>query len=85
MTLTYVAKVGLITQKTSVSTQKIDGLPLEIHDMASAKFLIQDGLEMIRFFERIFMLVDTNIELILRMPFLSFCNVDVQFRVEKVI
>ncbi len=44
MTLAYAAKLGLTTRKTSVGTQKIDGLPLETHGITSAKFLLQDSL-----------------------------------------
>ncbi len=43
MTLAYAAKLGLITQKTSVKAQKIDGLPLKTHGMTSARFSIQNS------------------------------------------
>lgn len=74
MTSAYVAKVGLITWKTSVGAQKIDGLLLKIYDMASTKFSIQNSLEKIWFFEEIFLLVNTSIEVILEMLFLTFSN-----------
>lgn len=38
MTLTYAAKLGFTTWKTSVKAQKIDDLPLETYGMASAIF-----------------------------------------------
>ncbi len=47
MTLAYIAKLGLITQKTNVGAQKIDFSPLETHGIASARFLLQDSLGMI--------------------------------------
>ncbi len=40
MTPAYAAKLGLTTRKTSVGAQKIDGSPLETHDMTLAKFLL---------------------------------------------
>ncbi len=40
----FVAKLGFTTQKTSVGDQKIDGLPLETHGMASARFSLPDSL-----------------------------------------
>ncbi len=44
MTPAYTAELGLITQKTSVRAQKIDGLPLETYGMASARFSLQNSL-----------------------------------------
>ncbi len=79
MTLVYVAKLGLTTRKTSLEAQKIDGSPLETHGMTSAKFLLQDSLGRVWFFELTFLLADTNIEVVLGMPFLSLSNIDVEF------
>ncbi len=47
--------------------------------MASARFLIQDSLGKVRFFEETFLLADTSIEVVLGMPFLSLSNVNVEF------
>lgn len=47
--------------------------------MVLASFFLQDSLKKIRFFEKTFLLVDTNIKVILRMLFLSFNNIDVKF------
>lgn len=38
MTLPYAAKLGFITQKTSIKAQKIDGSIMETYDMALASF-----------------------------------------------
>ncbi len=83
MTPTYTAKLGLTTGKTSVGAQKIDGLPLETHDMASARFSLQDSLEKVSFFEETFLLADTSIEIVLGMLFLAFSNANFQFGTEK--
>ncbi len=38
ITPAYIAKLGLITQKTSVEVSKIDGSPLETYGIALASF-----------------------------------------------
>lgn len=40
MTPAYLAKLGLITQKTDISTQIINGLALDIYEMVIVDFLI---------------------------------------------
>ncbi len=86
MTLAYVAKLGLTTWKTSVRVQKIDGLPLETYSMASASFSLQDSWRRVWFFEETFLLADTNMEVVLGMPFLSLNNANVKFaKLEKLI
>ncbi len=79
MTLAYTVKLGLITQKTNVRAQKIDGSSLETHSMTSAKFSLQDSLGWVLFFEETFLLADTNMEVVLRMSFLSLSNADIEF------
>ena len=36
----YVAELGLVTQKTSIRAQKIDGLPLKTYSMALTRFSV---------------------------------------------
>lgn len=79
MTLVYIVKLELITWMTSVEAQKTDGLLLEIYDMTLAKFLLQDNLEKVWFFKRIFLLPNTNIEIVLGILFLSLSNADINF------
>ncbi len=79
MTPAYTAKLGLTTRKTSVGAQKIDGSPLETHGMASARFLLQDSLGRVRFFEETFLLANISMKVVLGMPFLSFSNANVEF------
>ncbi len=79
MTPAYAKELGLTIQNTSVGAQKIDCLLLETYGMASARFSIQDSLGRVWFFEETFLLADTSMEMVLRMPFLSFSNVDVEF------
>ena len=79
MILAYIAELGFTTQKTSVGAQKIDGLLLETYGMASTRFLVQDSLKKVWFFEETFLLADTSMKLVLKMPFLFFSNTDVKF------
>ena len=79
MNPTYAAKLGLVTQKTDVSAQKIDGLTLVIYGMVLAGFQVQDKLGKVQFFEKTFLLADTSMELVLRMLFLTFSYADVRF------
>lgn len=62
-------KLGFTTWKTSAKAQKIDGLLLKIYSMTSAKFLLWDSLEKVWFFEKIFLLANTNMEMVLKIPF----------------
>ncbi len=78
MTPAYAVKLGLTTRKISVGAQKIDGSPLETHDMTSAKFSLQDSLRRVRFF-KIFLLTNTRMEVVLGIPFLFVSNTDVEF------
>ncbi len=79
MTLAFAAKLGLRARPTNVGAQKIDGSPLEIHDMALTRFSIQDSLERVRFFEETFLLADTSMVVVLRMSFLSISNANIEF------
>ncbi len=47
--------------------------------MALASFSLQDSLRRIRFFEEIFLLANTSMEVVLGMPFLSLSNADIEF------
>ncbi len=79
MTPAYTTKLGFSARKTSMGVQKIDGLLLETYGMASASFSLLYSLGRVRFFEEIFLLPNTNMEVFLKMPFLSFNNADVEF------
>lgn len=60
ITLIYIAKLGFVTQKTSIGAQKVDNLELETHGIVLARFLFQNNLEKVQFFKEIFLL--TNIK-----------------------
>lgn len=79
MTPNNAIKLGFTTQKTSVRSQRINSLPLELYVMVSASFLRQNSLGKIWFFEETFLLANTSMEVILEIPFLSFSNIDIEF------
>ena len=65
MTPAYIAKLGLIIQKTDVCA------------MVIAEFSVQDKFGKVQFFEETFLLADTSTEVVLEMFFLTFSNADV--------
>lgn len=85
MTPAYAVKLGLISKKISVKTQKIDGLSFVTYGMALAGFFLQNYLRRIWFFNKTFLLVNTNIEVVLRMFFILLNNRDFQFDIRKFI
>ena len=78
MNPTYTAKLGLVTWKTDVGAQKIDGSTLVTYGMVLAGFSVQDKLGRVWFFEETFLLADTSMEVVLGMPFLTLPDADMQ-------
>ena len=79
MTTAYAKKLGLWTWKTDVGAQKIVGSSLNTFGMIIASFQILDKQNRTQFFQEIFLLADTTMEVVLGMPFLTFSNIDIQF------
>lgn len=52
----------------------------ETYDIILASFSIKYSLENIWFFEEIFLLADTNIEVVMKMSFLTFNNIETEFK-----
>lgn len=83
MTLSYLAKIGFVTQKINVNTQKINGSILLTYGIIIAKFLPQNKLKRLQFFEKTFLLVDTNIEAVFEILFCILNNVTIIFLSQK--
>lgn len=79
ITPVYIAKLGLTTQKITVGAQKIDGLVQETYSIVLARFLLQDSLERVWFFEETSMLIDTSLKVVSKIPFFSFSKAVVEF------
>ena len=78
----YVSKLGFQVHRTDIRAQKIDSSTLETFRMVLASFQVEDKLRRIRFFQETFLLADISTEVVLRMPFITLSNADIQF-VEK--
>lgn len=77
------SRFGISTQQTDIGAQKIDDSALTRYDMTIARFSVQNKLDKIRFFKGIFLLADTSMKAVLKMPFLTFSNTDIQFDTES--
>lgn len=73
----YAAKLYLNTCFTNIGAQKIDDFTLETFGIVLASFKIKDKLGKYRFFKELFLLTETNIEVILKIPFLIFSNTNI--------
>lgn len=71
MNSAYVLKLCFIIQKIDVSAQKIDGSVFIIYRMVIVGFSLHDKLDRVWFFEEIFLLANSNIEVVLKRVFLA--------------
>lgn len=74
MILGFTAKIVFSPKSTNFGTQKIDGWLLKTYGMISIGFLIQDSFKRVWYFKKTFLLADTNMKMVLKMPFLSLSN-----------
>ncbi len=80
MSQTFAQQLGLKIRKTNVRAQKIDGTTLETYKMVVFTFSVSDKDRRERFFEESFLLADVSPDIVLRMPFLTLSNADVDFQ-----
>ena len=83
MTPGYASKLGLKVRPTDVEAQKIDSSTLKMFGMVLASFQVENKLERPRFFQKTFLLADLSMEVVLRMPFLTLSNANIQFAQKK--
>lgn len=74
MTPAYAKKLGLPTREINVGAQKINRSNLATHGMAIPGFQVSNKLGRACFFQEIFLLADTSVDLVLEMLFLTFSN-----------
>lgn len=79
MTLAYVTKLDFTTQKTIVKVQIIYDFLLNTYGITLTMFLLQNSFKKVQFFEKIFLLTNTRIEVILEIVFFFFSNADIIF------
>lgn len=75
----YTVKLDLKVQLTNVGTQNINGSNHYIFKIAMTGFQINDKLRTLWFFQKTFLMANTNIKMILRMFFRPFSNEDILF------
>lgn len=77
MTQAYAKQIGPQICQINVRVQKIDGSSLETFGIVIISFEIVDKFRRARFFQVIFLLAKINIEVILRISFLTSRNMDI--------
>ena len=77
MTSAYMANPGLKLRVTNIVAQKIARFSLVTYSMVIAAFQVVDKLNCSQIFQKIFLLADISMELILGMPFLILSSIDV--------
>lgn len=76
---TYILKFGFKVYCTNIGAQKINSSIFEIFKMVPTSFQIKDKLEKTQFFQKMFLLTDFNIEIMLKMLYLTLSNADMSF------
>lgn len=79
------AKLGLKILSTNIRAQKINGSIFQTFEIVLASFQVMDKLRKTRFFQKIFLLTDTSIKVILNIIFPTFSNIDILFVKQKLI
>lgn len=77
--LAYVNKLSLQIQKINIGAPKINESSLDIFEIVIVSFQAQDKLGNARFFQEVFLVADTKIDIVFRIPFLTFNNADIWF------
>lgn len=77
--LDFIKELGLYTQDTDIETKKIDGSRLEIFGMIIISLLIKIKIEIFRFLEKTFILINIGMSVALRMPLFTLSNEKVNF------
>lgn len=79
MTLVCIAVLELKICLIDIGAQKIDESTLSIYKMVLASFQIEDKKERLCFFQKTLLLADTIIKMILKMLFLVFSKIKINF------
>ena len=79
----YITKLGLRIRKIGVSAQKINRSHLDTFEIVIVDCLVKNKFERIRFFQKIFLLANISLEIVLKMLFLTFSKADIWFAEQK--
>lgn len=72
-------KLSFTSKSTNIDIQNVDKLALKIYEMTITEFSIKDKLRKIQFFKKTFLLADTSMKLVLRIPFFLLSKVNINF------
>ena len=75
----FAERLGLVVQATNVGAQKIEGTNLEIYGMMVVVFSVTDQADMVKFFEKTFLVANVSLDVVLGMAFFTLSGVDVDF------
>ena len=81
----YSKKLGLRIRQTNVGALKTDGSHLKTFGMVIASFLLQNKLKKVQFYQKTFLIADTQIAIVLRMLFLTLNNADIWFAEQRLV
>ena len=81
--LTFIKKLDFAIRFTNVSIQKIDNIIFEIYKMKIAVFSVIDQAEKIKFFKKIFLIVNISPNVVFKIPFFTLNNSNVNFLKRK--
>ncbi len=79
----FAHQLGFKIRKTNVGAQKIDGTILETYRIVVSTFFVLDKNDKERFFEVSFLLANIKPDIVLKMPFLTMSNIDVDFQARE--
>lgn len=72
-------------RKLNVKVQKIDDSALQTFEIVIIDFQIKDKIGKLWYFQEIFLVANTKVEIILSMPFLKFNNTSMSFKEKTLI
>ena len=79
ITSEYASKLGLKICFIDVKAQKIDNSTLKTFEIVLTSFQVEDKLRKSWFFQKAFLLADFNIEIVVKILFLTFSNANIKF------
>ena len=82
MSQVFIHQLGLTIWKTNIGAQKINGTTLKTYGMVVSIFFVSDKDGRKRFFEESFLLADVKAKIVLKMPFQTMSNTDIDFQAQ---
>ena len=80
MSQAFASQLDFKIRKTNIGAQKIDNTTSKIYEMVVSIFSMLDKDGRKSFFEKSFLLVDVNLDIVLEILFLTMSNADINFQ-----